>query len=181
MLVVGLAVALPVVVIAREDDDTPAPESISVEPPQVGNVNYDRSLGVEYRLPDGWNERKRGKVLLLRSEDGRARVAVSAPGPARDADQLRQEVLREFRRIYAKLKIQARDRKARIGGLKARTLALRARPRGKGKKASDLAILVSTASGEKRAYLVVAYTPAYDPGESTLEAQSLIQNLEFVS
>lgn len=177
MLIVGLVVAIPVTIVVRGEDEPPEPEAISADLPELGPTEYDRNLGVELQLPPGWKSDRRGKALILESDDGRARVALSSPGPARDAKQLHQEVLDQFKRVYEKTEIEVRMQPSRIGGLSGRTTTVRAKPKGSGQ---ELGIFVSTAKGDKLAYLVVTHTPAVDPGQSTIEAQALLNELEFV-
>lgn len=177
MAVIALAVAVPVTLLAKEVDEPPPPEPVVAETPKLGSAKLHRDLGVKLRLPKGWDSKSRGEVLLLKSGDGQARVALSAPGPAQDADQLHDEVLSEFRRTYDNFDVSSRDGRGRVGGLKARTTAIRAEAK---KAEQELGILVSTAEGKKRAYLVVVFTPAMNPGPSTVEAQTLLNKLTIV-
>lgn len=174
MLVVGLAVAVPVTLVVRGDDDSPPPEAILL--PDLGPVKFERDLGVKLRLPAGWKSEREGKVIILRSADRQARVAVSAPGPAEDAEQLHNEVLGQFGDRYKGFKVTKKKEAARLGGLKGRTSAAEALDSEK----RELGILVSTAAGKDLAYLVVVFTPLSESGLSTLEAQTLINELKFV-
>lgn len=180
MLAVGLAIAIPVTLILRDEDGEPAPppEAISADSPRFGKEKFDKDLEISMRLPVGWtSNRKEGGVLLLKSADGQARVALSAPGPDEDADQLHSEVLTQFGAFYERFEVETRKKKAKIGGLRGETSAIEARAKG---EKQELGIVVSTAAGKKRAYLVVAYTPLVRPGQATLEAQSLINELKLV-
>ena len=176
MLVVGLAVAVPVTLLVRGDNGPPPPEEILADLPELGPVKLDRELGIKMRLPDGWRSRREGEVIVLRSADRQARVAVSAPGPAEDAGQLHDEVLSGFGKSYEDFKVTERKVKSRVGGLRGRASAAEALDA----EERELGIVVSTAEGKKLAYLVVAYTPLSDPGRATLEAQTLINELKFV-
>lgn len=179
MLVVGLAFAIPVTLILRDEDGEPAPppEAISADPPRLGKVKFDEDLEISMRLPVGWTSNRKQGVLLLKSADGQARVALSAPGPDEDADQLHSEVLTRFGDFYERFEVETRKKKAKIGGLRGEASAIEARAEG---EKQELGIVVSTAAGKKRAYLVVAYTPLVRPGEATIEAQSLINELKLV-
>jgi hypothetical protein len=177
MLAVGLLVAAPVTLLVRDDESGPSPRELSaVELPELGKLQVDRELGVEMRLPDGWVSEKRGSVIVMRSADRQARVAVSSPGPAADADELHQQVLSGIEKTYKQSKVTEEALNLRIGGLKGATSEVEAT--GAGNQA--LGILVASAEGKKRAYLVVVYTRLDDPGPSAVEAQALLNELRFV-
>jgi len=181
MVVVGLAVAIPLTLVLRdggEEGGGPSPQvgPAAGEAVDLGPAKSDRAIEVGLRLPFDWTSSRKGEVRVLESADKQARVAISAPGPAADADQLHDEVLAEFRQTYERFELSTRKKKSRVGGLKSRTSAIRATTKKKNQK---LGILVSTAEGKKRAYVIVAYTPASDPGESTVEAQTVINELDL--
>ena len=183
MVVVGLAVAIPLTLVLRDggeegsDNDPSSPAEPAVDQAvDLGPAKSDRAIEVGLRLPFDWTSSRKGEVRVLESADKQARVAISAPGPAADADQLHDEVLAEFRQTYERFELSTRKKKSRVGGLKSRTSAIRATTKKKNQK---LGILVSTAEGKKRAYVIVAYTPASDPGESTVEAQTVINELDL--
>ena len=73
MAVVGLLVAIPVTLIVRGGDDderAASPPPAEPEVPAVGQVRFDRSLGVELRLPAGWKRSKEKDAVSFRSDDG---------------------------------------------------------------------------------------------------------------
>lgn len=179
MLVVGLAVAVPVTLVLSEEKNEPQtpPDAISADLPELRPATFDKDLEVRMRLPKGWTQNRKEGVLLLKSADGQARVALSSPGPDEDADQLHSEVLAAFGDAYERFEIGTKKKKAKIGGLRGESSSMEARAKG---EAQELGIVVSTAAGKKRAYLVVAYTPLVQPGTSTVEAQALINELKLV-
>jgi hypothetical protein len=183
MAVVGLMVAVPVTVLLREGDGQDEPESalepIDAQIPEVGRVRSVDELGVKLRRPRGWSEKNRGEVVELSSADRAVRVAISAPGPAADADQIHGEVLAGLRSTYGGFEVLGREENQKLGELKSRVTSVSATvPEGKG--GGDQRILVSTAPGDKRAYVVVLFTPAEGAESSILEAQALINELRFV-
>ena len=183
MAIVGLAIAIPVTLMVREDgdgDSVRALEPIKAEEPKVGRVVHERDLDVKLRKPKGWDEKKRGEVLELASSDGAARVAISAPGPAADADRIHAEVLAGLRSTYRDVTVLDKKAKEPVGELKGRATAVSARVPGKN-RGNELRILVSTARGKERAYVVVVFTQAEGASQSVLEAQALVNNLRFVN
>ncbi len=176
MLVVGLVIAVPVTLIIRGDDGPPPPDPIIADLPKLGPVEFERDLGIKLRLPEGWKSEREGEVIMLRSADRQAQVAVSAPGPAEDSEQLHDELLGEFGDTYEDVEVPQEKEKSRVGGLKGKASTIEAVD----SEERDVGILVTTAEGKEKAYLVVAYTPLTDPTTSTLEAQTLINELKFV-
>lgn len=173
MLVVGLVVAIPVTLVLRSGDE-PGP---AAELPEVGKKLFERDLGVKYRVPRGWRAKRAEDVLTLRSRDGAARIAISAPAPAGDDDVLFDEALEGLRREYRRLDVLRRIKKSRVGGLRARSVVIEAKP---SKRASKQRILLSTARGDKRAYLIVVVTARTGGAESLVESQALLNELRLL-
>jgi hypothetical protein len=173
MLVVGLVVAIPVTLVLRSGDEA----GPAAELPEVGKELFERDLGVKYRVPRGWRSRREEDVLTLRSRDGAARIAISAPAPARDDDVLFDEALEGLRREYRRLDVLRRIKKSTVGGLRARSVAIEAKP---SKRGSKQRILLSTARGDKRAYLIVVFTAPAGGGESLVESQALLNELRLL-
>lgn len=178
---VGLLVAVPVTILVSGEEDSPPPDAlapIEVTEPELGPLRIERSFGVEARLPKGWTRDRTHDVLELTSANGAARVAISAPGPAADAEQLHSEVLNGLRSSYRDFDVLRNIDKAPIGELKGRATAVSARlPKAKG--GDEARILVSTASGKERAHVVALFTIG-EPGPAVLEAQALINKLRFL-
>lgn len=180
MGVVGLMIAIPVTILVSGGGDTPTAQplaEIEVKDPEVGPKKVEESLGVKLRVPDGWSREQKQDVLELRSKDGAARVAISAPGPAADAEALHSQVVDGLRSSYADFDVAKTIKKTQLGGLKGEaTVASAKLPAKKGGGAQR--ILVTTAEGKERAYLVVVFTSG-QTSESVLEAQALVNNLRF--
>jgi hypothetical protein len=180
MAIVGLLIAIPVTILVSGGGDAPpapALEKIEVKAPAVGPQKMQESLGVKLRVPEGWTRTEKQNVLELQSKDRAARVAISAPGPAADADELHSQVIAGLRTSYRDFDVAKNIDKAPIGGLKGQaTVATGDLPGKKG--GSTQKILVTTAEGKVRAYLVVLFTTD-QTSSSVLEAQALVNNLRF--
>lgn len=179
MGIVGLLVAIPVTILASGGGDAPpiGPlAEIEVKAPEVGPKKVEQSLGVELRVPEGWTREQKRNVLELQSKDRAARVAISAPGPAADAKQLHSEVIAGLRDSYRDFDVARNIDKAPLGGLKGQATVASGTPPKKSETTQR--ILVTTAEGKQRAYLVAVFT-AGDPSSSVLEAQALVSNLRF--
>jgi len=131
---------------------------------------------VKLRMPEGWTRKEKQNVLELQSKDGAARVAISAPGPAADADELHSQVIAGLRTSYDDLDVAKNIDKAPVGGLQGQATVISGTTPGK--KGEAQRILVTTAEVKMRAYLVVAFTTD-QTSQSVLEAQALVNNLRF--
>jgi hypothetical protein len=175
---IGLLVAIPVTILASDgDEDDAAPVAIAPpEAPELGDVKVDRQLGIEFRLPSGWERSKEKAALSLRSDDGSVLIAISAPGPSDDAKQIHRAALDAIESKYRAMEVVSRDRRARVAGRPAEVAAISAR---QPKDRSPLRILVATAKGEKRAYLIETFAAGEDPNAALVEAQLLLNELRL--
>ena len=180
MAAVGLLVAIPVTIAVRgggdDDREGPQPPPTELEAPPVGDPEFDRKLGVELRLPEGWKRKKEGDAVTFRSKDGTVLIAISAPGPADDAGAIQNAAVDAIDAQYKKVEIVSRSKKQRLGRRPAQTAAVTAEHP---KRGTPLGILVSTASGDKRAYLVEVFASGSDPNAALVEAQVLLNNLRL--
>lgn len=179
MAIVGLLIAIPITILMSGGGSAPPlhplPE-IEVEAPSVSAQKVDESLGVKLRMPEGWTRDQKQDVLELQSKDGVARVAISAPGPAADATELHSQVIDGLRNSYRDFEVVKNIDKVPVGGLKGQATVATGDLPGTGGGVQKM--LVSTAEGKERAYLVVAFTPE-QASSSVLEAQALVNNLQF--
>ncbi|MDQ2676690.1 MAG: hypothetical protein M3Y34_07750, partial [Actinomycetota bacterium] len=150
---------------------------IQVKAPDLGPKKVERRMGVELRVPQGWSREQRREVIELRSRDGAARVAISAPGPAADAGKLHSQVVAGLRSSYRDFEVAERIAKAPLGGLKGQAIVASGTLASKQGKAAQR-ILVTTAAGRDRAYVVALFT-AGETSRSVLEAQALVNSLRF--
>jgi hypothetical protein len=176
MAVVGLIVAIPVTIVARgggDDEGEAAPPAVAT--PEVGDIEFDRKLGIELRLPQGWRRKdEKGGVVSFRSRDGSVLIAVSAPGPAKDYEEIASAGIDSIEGEYRKAEVTDRMTRLKLGGLRAKTVAITA---ANPKTGEPIQILVSAAKGEKRAYLVEVFAGGAHPTQSLVEAQTLLNNL----
>jgi hypothetical protein len=172
MGVVGLLVAIPLTIAIRGGDeggDVATPES-----PEVGALEFDREVGIELRLPEGWRRGREGDAVTFRSRDGDVLIAVTTPGPAEDAAAIHKAAVAAVRSRYRAASVESRREDQTLGGLPAKVAAISARHPEKG---SPIRILVATAEGEDLAYLVEVFAAGNDPSESLVEGQALLENM----
>jgi len=175
MAVVALVVAVPVTLIVRDRDEGSG--SPAADAPELRSTKLYRDLGVKLALPRGWREKRGEGVLGLRRTDGGARIAISSPGPAGDADRLHDETVAELRGSYRDFDVLRRIDRTEVGGLRGRATAIAAAAR---KGGAPVRLLVSTARGKKRAYLLVIVVSGSDRGRSLVEAQAIVNELKLV-
>lgn len=178
MAAVGLIIAIPATIAVRAgDDDAPAPP-VAAQPelPPLGDVEFDRELGVELRLPQGWRRQRRHGALVFRSPDRRVAIAISAPGPDEDAREVQDQAVTALTRRYRRVEVIDRARHRTLGGRPASTAALTALSVG---DRSPLRILVGVARGERKAYLIEVVATGSDPGGALVGAQLLLQHLKL--
>ncbi len=178
MVVVGLLVAVPVTIAVRGDggDEPDLPPAIEV--PELGAVEFNRELGVEVRLPDDWRKRSKKGVLELRALTGGATIAISAPAKPDEADALHDDALATLRRDYKRAEVLQKAKRTRIGGLKGTATALAAKQPGK--RGEPIRILLNTAKGDKRSYLVLVFAVAPNPGSAIVDAQAVLNEIRLV-
>jgi hypothetical protein len=175
MAVVGLLVAIPITILISGDDDGPqAPATTAAQPPpDLGPGVEDRGLGVNYRLPEDWEESKEASAIRLNSPDSSAEIVIAAPAPAADADPLLQQTLDAFDASYDHVDI-APGSGRQVGGLDAKGAVVQATREGQ-----RLRILVAVAPGTERAYLVEVFTTAGISENRLREAQVTLNSLEL--
>lgn len=181
MGIIGLLIAIPVTILVTGGGDAPAPtaglEGIEVRAPDVGPKKVEQSIGVELRAPEGWSREQKDDVLELQSKDGAARVAISAPGPAADANTLHAQVVEGLRSSYRDFEVAKQIDKAKMGGLTGDATIASGTLKSK-QGSAEQSVVVTTAEGKALAYLVVVFTGG-EPSGSVLEAQALVNNLRF--
>jgi hypothetical protein len=174
MAVIGLIVAVPVTLAIRggdEEDASPSPPA--PELPEVGPVAFDRDLGVRLRVPRGWKRSREQGAITYRSADRSVLVAISSPGPAADARAIQAQAVAAIKREFRGARVLDRTDRPKVGGRPASSAVLRGRrPNG-----GDLIrVLVATAKGRKRAYLVEVFARR---SAALVEAQALLNNLRL--
>jgi predicted Zn-dependent protease len=167
----GLLIAVPVTIAVRGGADADEPAPTVPELPEVGGVEFDRDLGVELRLPNGWERKREKEAVVFESPDGTTLIAISTPGPAEHVSQIQTAAIDSIKSRYRAVEVGERIKKQRLGGRPAQVAAISARHP---KKRAPLRILVATAKGEKRAYLVEIFASG---ASALVDAQVLLNNL----
>jgi hypothetical protein len=148
MAVAGLAVAVPLTLVLRGGSDE------GTSGPGFQGLTVDRELGVRYRLPEGWSEREAKGVINLRSTDRQTGVTVTDVGPSSAASRALAETLKVIRKNAEASRVISRFHGETIGGLSAAGAIVSAVDRS----GNRLEVVVATAPGRKKAYLVEAFT-----------------------
>lgn len=170
----ALLIAVPLTVVLRDGSQHPAlPKAVSV--PAVSSPTVDAVLGVRYRLPKGWRERKSAGAITLESSDRATGVTISAPAPNGEVSPVLADAVARLRASSRTLKVLGRADRQRLGGLTG---------------ASELVELVNSAgvrvrtlltalAGRQHTYLVQSYTAGYGKGAPLSEAQVLLNGLRL--
>ncbi len=174
MAIVGLVIAIPVTIIVRGGgDEEEAPAASEPDLPEVGAVQFDRDLGVELRLPSGWKRKREGDAVTFQSRDRTVLIAVSTPGPKDDVAAIQDAALAAVKSEYRAVEVVDSSEKRKLGGRPAQVVVISARHP---KDRAPLRILVATAKGERRAYLVEVFASG---SEGLVEAQVVLNNLSL--
>jgi len=177
MAVIGLIVAIPVTIVLRGGSGDSEPTVTPVTPPQAGDLEFDRDVGVELRLPKGWERERKESFVVFRSKDRHVLVSISVPGPASDAGEIHKEAIDVLEETYDAVEIVDRAKGKKLGGRPAQIAVVSARNR---ENQNDLRILIATAKGEDLAYLVEVFAAAPNAGRALAEAQALLNGLRLV-
>ena len=176
MAVIGLAMAIPVTLAVRsgngDGSSIPTPQ-----PPAIGGLEFDRTVGVELRLPEGWSREREESFVVFRSDDQHVLVSISVPGPAGDAGEIHEQAIDTIEQTHDAVEIVERANGQRLGGRPAQTAVVAARNR---ENQNELRILIATAKGEDLAYLVQVFAAAPNSGQALAEAQALLNDLRLV-
>lgn len=172
MAVIGLLVAIPVTIAVRSGSDDGSESAPAPELPEVGILEFDRDLGAELRLPKGWTRDRKHSAVTFRSPNREVVIAVSAPGPREDADPIQRQARLVAEQEYERISVVDQLKGIRVGDRPASGVVLS----GRRPKGGEVRILIATARGEKRAYLIQVLAA----GSSALaEAQALLNNLKL--
>jgi hypothetical protein len=179
MAAVGFLVAIPVWLAIRDDDDEPGPAvespptTATTAEPKVGEGRNDSGLGVRYRLPKGWRDKKEASAIRLTSRDRSAHIVIAAPAPVSEADEVLDDAIVAFRRNYEDVKV-APGSGRKIGGRKAKGAVITASTGD-----ASLRAIVAVATGKENAYLVEIFTGADTAGKTLREAQVALNSLRL--
>jgi hypothetical protein len=173
MFIVGLAVAIPVTLLLRGDDDEPAPATTSVVPALNPGVN-DKGLDAHYQVPKGWKESRQGGAIKLQSRDKTTLIAIAAPAAASQSEQVLDDAIAGVKSGYRDVDIHPGSGK-KVGGLKAKGAVATAKTPDGG----ALRILIAVAKGKRHTYLVEVFTAANANPQRLAEAQVALNSLQL--
>jgi len=175
MAVIALIVAIPVTIVLRGGSGDSEPTVTPVSPTRDGE--FDRDVGVELRLPKGWERERKESFVVFRSKDRHVLISVSVPGPASDAGEIHKEAIDTLEETHDAVEVVDRAKGKQLGGRPAQTAVISAR---NPENQNDLRILIATAKGEDLAYLVEVFAAAPNAGRALAEAQALLNGLRLV-
>jgi hypothetical protein len=183
MATVGLAVAIPTTILFRDAGDggqavvEPRAELERSQAPSVAvRQKPARSPGLDAsaRVPVGWGATQEQSMLKLRSRDGSAEIAISAPTAPGQVDPVLNSLLGEIKGRYEGVSVTPGAGKE-VGGLKAKGAVISARnPDG-----TSLRMLVAVASGKAHTYLVQVLSARDAPASRLVEAQLVLNTLRL--
>jgi hypothetical protein len=134
----------------------------------------DRALGVTGYVGRDWIVGGKGAILRLGSTDGRAIIAVVAPGVASTAPAALTTAIAEIRKAYKDVTVK-KALGSSLGGRPAQSAVVYATTA----RGVHVRILVATARGRRYAYALQASTNTKAPLRLLEEAQETIATLRF--
>lgn len=165
-----LVVAVVVALIVGIGGDEPSRPALPTLPP----AERQGANGIELSTPTGWERISHNGVVRLRSPEGDVQVLVSSPATAGQAAQALRAELDAIGKSYEVLDASSPVSK-KIGGLSGRQVVVAAR-QSNGK---DVRILVITANGKDRAYVVEVVAAADAAGHRITEGQQVVNSLKL--
>ncbi len=157
----------------RSDEDSARKDPPAPRPPP-GSFFRERALGVAGIRPPGWRLTSTRRALRLRSPDRAGIVAVSAASSSVDPRALMTSTLAALGRSYRKVKLTSR-RRADLGGRRGTAVSGSVT----NSRAVRLDLLVSTAKGRRRTYLLQVFVARSAAGQRLGQAQALVNSLEL--
>ncbi len=149
----------------------------SESPPQLPELEGElrkRGLGIEVSWPASWELAERRQPIRLRGPDGELEILISAPartGNAEDALEAELEAVDERFQVRGAMAPSSR----RIGGLRGIEVVVSALQ----EDGRPVRILVATADGERRTYVVEVVSAEGVSEARLVEAQLILNSLEL--
>lgn len=153
-------------------DGSEEPEATS-SPPQ-GVIFRAPRLGIVGVRPARWRLERSPRAVRVRSPDRAGLVAVSATPSPVSASALMASTLAAVRRSYRGARLSAR-RRTRVGGLAGTAVGGRAA----NSRGVRLDLLLATAGGRRRTYLLQVFVARAAAGRRLAEAQDVVNSLEL--
>jgi len=176
LFVSGVVIAALVILLTGSSGDS-HPPPVPPPPaklPALTQHFVDRELGVTGYVARDWIVGGKGGILRLGSIDGRAIIAVVAPGAASTAPAALTTALAAIRRTYKQVTVRKAFGSS-LGGRPAQSVVVYATTL----RGVHVRILVASARGRRYAYAVQASTAANAPLRLLEEAQETIATLRF--
>ncbi len=175
LFVSGVVIAAIVILFTGGSGDsnprTPPPPA---KLPPLTQHFVDRELGVTGYVARDWIVGGKRGILRLGSLDGRAIIAIVAPGAANTAADALTSAVAVIRRTYKHVTVK-KALGASLGGRPAQSVVVYATSL----RGVNVRILVATARGQRYAYALQASTAAKAPLRLLEEAQETIATLRF--
>ncbi len=170
-LVLAAMAGTAVLLLGGRAEDGRAP---TTRPPPAGTFFRARALGVAGIRPPGWQLDGGRRAVRLRSPDRTGIVAVSAIPSSVSARALMTSTLAALGRSYHRARLSGR-RRANLGGQAGIAVSGSAT----NSRGVRLDLLVSTAKGRRRTYLLQVFVSRSAAGLRLGQAQALVDSLEL--
>jgi hypothetical protein len=177
LALIGVAIFGALLLLAEDDDgEEAAPERAvtTAPPPEPGESLEDTKTGISVNWPSDWDRREKNGTYAFRSPDEKLVLSISAPAPARDADELRKGAIESIREEYDKATVLSGKGRT-IGGLPAAGALIKATQRS----GAPLRILVAVAQGRQRAYLLEVISATDTPPGTLAEGQAILASIQL--
>ena len=166
--------AVTAVLVLRDPSDEPKSGTTSSPLPKRGVLFELRRLGVVGVRPPGWRVKRSSRAVRLASPDRAGLVGVSVAPSSVGAGPLIASSLATVRRSYRRAKLTKINR-ARVGGIPGRTSGGTA----VNSRGVPLDLVIATAEGRRRTYLLQVFVARGAGGRRLAEAQTIVNSLEL--
>jgi hypothetical protein len=170
----ALLVAAVALVAGGDGDEPPAPAP-RLPAPELSRSFTDPALGVAVRRPAGWSAARRRGAIRLASARRDVLVAISAPGPARDARRLLEEAVGALVASLEDARVVGEPQRASLAGLRGTTRVVA----GRNASGTQVRVLASALRGRRRAYVVEVFAAESAPAGRLAEAQAILGSLRL--
>jgi len=175
VMVAAVMAVTAVLVLGRDGERRASDEDRAARrgPPSVVLFRSPR-LGVVGARPRSWHLGRLRSAIRLRSPDRSSLVAIAAAPPRITPRRLLSSTLQALDRSYSRVRI-SRSRSALVGNLRGRAL----RAFGVNSRGVRLDVLVATAKGRRRTYLLQVFTSRGAPRRRVAQGQTIVTSLEL--
>jgi hypothetical protein len=175
LFVSGVVIAgIVILATGGNDANTPPAAPPPAKLPALTEHFIDRELGVTGFIARDWIVGGKGAILRLGSTDGKAIIAIVAPGAASTAPAALNAALAVIRKAYKHVTVK-KALGSSLGGRPAQSVVIYAT----NAHHAHVRILLATARGRHYAYALQASTASTAPLRLLEEAQETIATLRF--